>query len=624
MNLIGLDFETFHDVGYALGPSSKLSTSEFITDPRFEQFGMGIKHGAAPAIYVEPEDVASVLDDIDWERTVLYAHNMPFDGYILHYHFHKHPKMYLCTMAMAEAVLQHSCRNDLNSVLKFLGKPIRKTFDIKQVKGQHWKDIDEATKDEIRTYGANDIEMAYLALQELRPSMTLNEIFVLSETLRMFCDPVLELDLPLLEEELEEAKQARIQLLARVPLTEEELRARNAVAFEQQLNEYGVPLPQKWSEKQECFIPALAKGDKGMQELLTHEDERVRDLAAAKQAVSTTIDITRAERMIQMATTGDRKFAPLYHYCRAHTKRWSGGNKRNAQNFKRGGRIRRAIRAPEGYLLCAADLSQIEARVTALVADEKDLLEVFRDPTRDPYNEMAEAIYQCPVDRKNGDPEHEEMGFIGKTVVLGCGFQMGAPKFRAQLAAGIGGRVMRITQQFAEAIIQTYRHKNWKTKVTWDTLQEACRVMAFGTNLWQIPGLGVKIIVDPINKRLILPDGNYLLYPGFRVRNGDYEYYEQKGGARVWKKMYGGKMLENIVQCLARGIVAEALGHLARNHSDLLRIVMTTHDELVALFLAEHREQVEKLLSETLRRPPDWGPTLPIDLEYSTEIFYAK
>ena len=115
---------------------------------------------------------------------------------------------------------------------------------------------------------------------------------------------------------------------------------------------------------------------------------------------------------------------PLRYYA-AHTGRFGGTEKINMQNMPRNSELRKALCAPPGQLVFVADLSNIEARMLAWLADEDDLLQQFRNGD-DIYSNLASVIYDRPIN-KHDDPTER---FVGKTAVLGLGYGMGATKFQ--------------------------------------------------------------------------------------------------------------------------------------------------------------------------------------------------
>ena len=107
-----------------------------------------------------------------------------------------------------------------------------------------------------------------------------------------------------------------------------------------------------------------------------------------------------------------------------HTGRFGGTEKINMQNLPRGSEIRKSLIAPEGRLVYVADLSNIEARMLAWLAEEQDLLQAFaRDD--DVYSQFASQVFGRDINKY----DHPER-FVGKTAILGLGYGMGANKFK--------------------------------------------------------------------------------------------------------------------------------------------------------------------------------------------------
>ena len=163
---------------------------------------------------------------------------------------------------------------------------------------------------------------------------------------------------------------------------------------------------------------ALAKNDEEFKILSEHPDVRVQALVAARLGAKSTLEETRTERFIGISKRGLMP-VPLKYYA-AHTGRWGGSDSLNLQNLpSRGnnaGKLKKAIIAPEGYMIIDADSSQIEARVLAWLAGQNDLVEAF-ERHEDVYKIMASAIYG-----KSADEITKEERFVGKTTILGCGY----------------------------------------------------------------------------------------------------------------------------------------------------------------------------------------------------------
>lgn len=183
----------------------------------------------------------------------------------------------------------------------------------------------------------------------------------------------------------------------------------------------------------EVLAPALSKNDYEFVNLQNHEDDRIALLVQSRLENNSSIQMSRALRFVTLAKSG--KPLPVMLNCfKAHTSRLTAGNSEgasdsiNLQNLsKRNPKmltLRRAIIAPKGYKVVAADSSQIEARLLAYIARQDDLLDKFRTG-EDPYSQLAENIFNVPwkeikAGNKAGDPRMTMYRNVGKKAILSC------------------------------------------------------------------------------------------------------------------------------------------------------------------------------------------------------------
>ena len=376
--------------------------------------------------------------------------------------------------------------------------------------------------------------------------------------------------------------------------------------------------------------------------MLEHERDEVRWLAEARVGIKSTINETRAARLLGMAKRGP---AAIYlKHSGAHTHRWSGGDKSNFQNLRRGGALRSAVTAPDKYVIVACDSAQIEARGLAWLAGDAELLQAFREG-RDVYSELASEIYGRHVDRKK-NKEDEIPGFVGKVATLGLGYGMGWKKFAGTLLAGaIGGPPVQFTAgdaasmwvnvpefkvrnaealetmitrlkpedlavhcAVAKAIVDKYRKVRKDIKAFWDTAAHAIAWMDEGA----AQGFGPSEMFKTARHKLILPSGNVLNYPGLRGSDEGYSYLG--GRAKTERaRLYGGAFTENIVQAFCRDIIAEQMACLYAEHG--YRPLTMTHDEIVFLAHEDDAKLAEETVLKVMRTPPDWCKDLPLNAE---------
>ena len=371
--------------------------------------------------------------------------------------------------------------------------------------------------------------------------------------------------------------------------------------FAELLRSFGVEPPMKKSLTTGKETFAFAKTDEEFKALLEHPIAAVQAVVAARLGTKSTIEETRTERFIGIATRGALP-VPLRYYA-AHTGRWGGDDKLNLQNLPRKSPLKDAIIAPTGYRMIDSDSSQIEARTLAWLAEQNDLVEAF-DRGEDVYKIMAAAIYGKGV----GSISPEER-FVGKTTILGCGYGMGAAKFQAQLK-NFG---VAIELDEAKRIIDTYRTTYPKITELWKSAASALKAVLQN----QQTTLGRDGVLKIEGKDgILLPNGLYLRYPNLRLHESEdgkteLVYDTKKGRAVIPNRIYGGKVVENVCQALARIIIGEQMLMVAKKY----RVVMTVHDAIACIVPTAEVETAKEYVEICMRMRPSWGTELPLNCE---------
>ena len=602
-----IDFESYYDKDCSL---TKLSYTDYINHPDFFVYGAAIWDlGSSQRPYfLNYVDLAQFIAAQPWESTELVAHNMAFDGYLLHRVYGKHPARYACTLSMARGVLQGAAQsNSLLNVAKHLGFGNKGGF-LGHIKGkriltpQEWRDLAEYAEQDAYLGGRI---YAHL-VRELSPS----EMDLIDFTCRLACEPKLRVNRAIAEEARNEDVEEKNAILARVDADRKLLGG--SESFAQLLRDAGAEPPTKQGKRGEIY--AFAKTDPGFQDLLTHENPLVVALAEARQAVQSTTTETRADRLIREANRGE---LPVFlRYFGAHTGRWSGDNKINLQNLVRGSKLRTCIEAPEGHVLVVMDLAQIEVRVLYALVQQTDGLDEFRLGI-DPYNSMASKIYNRPIDRKNVDEDFLP-GFIGKCTVLGCGFGMGWRHFMLALTLGkLGGEKVIISEEEAQTAVEGYRNSRLQVKKSWAEGQRLLNHMCWGSmDLYDSWLEGVSVSRD--EKRIYLPGDTYLHFPNL-AWDDHKEQFVYTHGKRVIKT-YGARIIENIVQAIARNLMAAAM----LDTNKRFPVVTTTHDETVSLAPVEQAEEALSFIHDRMCQPPSWMPDIPLAAEGGWARNYSK
>ena len=410
---ITLDFETFYSKEYSL---SRLTTEEYIRDPRFEVIGVGVKVNDGETEWASGDHVELqvFLLEFDWDNAILVCQNTAFDGAILYWVFGIRPKIYADTMCMSRAWDGvHVSASLAKQAERRLGK--KKGTEVISAIGMQRKDFTELGLSNYGDYCINDAELTYeLFMQYLKGGFPIKELKVIDLTLRMFIQPKLELDLLRLESHLHDVSKRKEDLLIEAGVDKKDLMSNNK--FAALLRELDIEPPTKISVKTGKEAYAFARTDEGFKALLEHDDDRVQTLANARLGNKSTLEESRAERFISIAKRGILP-VPIKYYG-AHTGRWSGQDKINLQNLPsrgpNGKKLKNTIRAPKGYVCVEADLAQIEARIVAWLAGQTDLVDAFARG-EDVYKLMASKIYNVTVEEVT-----EAQRFIGKMTILGC------------------------------------------------------------------------------------------------------------------------------------------------------------------------------------------------------------
>lgn len=595
MDIITLDAETFFDDAFTL---KKMTTEAYIRDPRFEVHGWAIRYPDGRRDWVR--NPAAL--DVDWAKVAILCHHAAFDGLILSHHYGIKPKLWLDTLSMARLMLGNHVRASLESLAAHFGLA-PKTVPYNLFKGLHWHELDAATQQLVAEGACHDVGLTWAIFQKLLPQFPREELDVISLTVKMFTEPQLLGDIELLGRVWTAENRRKRDALAETGATVDDLQS--SARFASLLVGQGVEPAQK--EGKNGLIYAFAKTDPFMQELLEHDNPAVAALAAARLGHKSTIDQTRAERLGFMAGRGP--LCVYLGYCAAHTTRWGGGDKVNFQNLRRGGDLRRSIMAPPGHRLAVVDLSQIECRILNYLAGEQHVLERFRSGN-DVYAERASEFYGRYIQPWVKTIERH----LGKILELGCGFKMGPAKLRATCRIGaLGGPPIILDDAESHTAIQVYRSSHPNVVNYWSQATQIIPRLAAGHALeW-----GPMQIRD---KRIYLPNGAPL----------HYETLEYDGEAREWRlrtrhgwsKLYDGKLVENVVQALARVVMSQAMLRLQKQG---LRIVTCTHDEVVCLISAGQDEQnMLNLIIDEMKREPTWLPGIPLDAEGFVGERYEK
>lgn len=659
LDILTLDFETFYDADYTL---KKMSTSQYVYDKRFQTIGVGITRGPMK-VWLEHEQFRALARQLPWNNIAVLAHHAHFDGLVLSYHYGVKPAFWYDTLSMARAIHGEAAAADLGSLMRRYGIG-DKGHEVVEAKGKRREDF---TPQEYAAYGGyclNDCYGTRALFDKMRPGFPLSELELVDITIRMFTEPSMVLDEPKMQEYLAWEINRKEELLSRIGADKKSLSSSDK--FAGLLREMGIDPPLKDSptakdaEGNPKRIYAFAKSDPAFQELLLGGDDDVRLLCEARLGVKSAGNETRSARLLDIGA--NQRPLPVYlKIFGAGTFRWSGGDKMNWQNFermnkkdKRKGTIRQSIRAPKGSLLFGGDASQIEARFNAWYSGQQDIVDAFARGD-DIYSMFASEIYNRPVDRKK-NADDEIPGHVGKTAILGLGYQMGYLKFGGEMLRGANGgapvqfveedlhklhidptaflanpknveRILEVPGRLppgaklihytvANYIVDVYRTKNDKIKANWEFMKEVIDLMYQG---YRGP-VGKGGIIELVEDGILLPSGLVMHYRELRWetdengRNGNYSYLAKRGQR---SKLYGGLLTENLTQALCRIIVSDAMLQLRREglRGPDRHITSMEHDAIIGIAPAEEAPYWSARLLELIATTPSWAPGLPLAAE---------
>lgn len=601
MDIVTIDFETYYSREFSL---SKMTTEAYVRSSEFEIIGVGVKINNYPTDWYSGDNPGKFLNSLDYRNKAILCHHTAFDGAILSWHFGIKPRLWLDTLSMARPLHQLTVGGSLAKLVTHYGLG-KKGDEVVAAMGKRRADFTPQDLAQYGKYCINDVDLTRQLFDRLKVGFPVSELLAIDQTLRMYTEPVIELDVPLLQEHLVQVRTKKAALMEEVAVTTEDIMSNQK--FASALQQLGVEPPTKTSPTTGKQTLAFAKTDKAFTDLAEHPDVRVQALIAARLGVKSTLEETRTEALIGVAARGALPI--MLNYYGAHTGRFSGGDKLNLQNLPSRGNntIRQALKAPDGHMVISSDSSQIEARTVAWIAGQEDLVQAFRE-ARDVYSEFATEVYGRKITKAD-----KVERFVGKTCILGLGYGMGAEKLRRTLELGAGGISVNIDIGEAERIVRIYRSKNFKIVQFWQKCGHALTAMTQG-------GSGnLHDVLTYDSTGITLPNKFKIQYPALRQTTSGFEYTNDArqhrnflaGTEATWTRIYGGKVTENIVQALAAIVIREQMATAGQHY----HVAFQVHDEIIITAPDEEAEQAEIKLMEIMSTPPKWAADLPVACE---------
>ena len=634
MKPIYLDFETYWDTTHTL---SRMSPTEYIQHPDTEIISVSIKEGDEPTYVLFGEDnIRTHMQAMDWSDAMAIGHNMSgFDSMILAWRLGINPKMYGCTAAMARS--QYSKTSVFFGGKSLTGVSLKKLayefgvgakldLEATNTKGKHLANFSEDEIASMEEYNKVDTDLCAKLFKKLAKGFPKQELVLIDMTTRMLVEPKLLLDAPKVHQALklvkEEKRDSLLQLAKALDIgtfvanrlngtsIEETVRTElaSAAKFGALLEKLGVPVPMKVSPSNPAkMTPALAKTDEAFIALQTHKNPLVAAAAMARLEVKSTLLETRLEAFLQTAAVcGGKIPVPLKYAGADTTGRWSG-EQYNMQNLPRIGAspkpsdaLRMSLLAPPGHKVIVSDLSGIELRVNMFLWKVPYAMALFEaSPDKADLYRYFAAHNLYNIDEIQVTKTQRQ---VGKVAHLGLGFGAGGATFQ-KVAKLMGGVDMSLDE--ATKVVDAYRSAHAEIATGWKTFQNKL------TNIKQ----GVESAIDPWGmcvteqNAVRLPSGRRIYYPDLKQErddNGKMEWWYGNGRTRA--RIYAGKGVENIVQALARDVIAEHAVKFFKATG--MRPALTVHDELVYVVPEDSAEQSLEQLQAIMRQGVSWWPEL--------------
>ena len=598
MNLITIDFETYYSKEYGL---KKYTTEAYIRDPQFEVIGVAVKENNKDTVWFSGihEEIKTFLDSFDFKNSFALGHNMRFDGAILSWIFDIKPKGLLDTMGMGTLLHGLTESVSLNNLSGLYGLGAKGT-EVQDALGKH---RNQFSVNELHNYGQyckNDVNLTHALFYQLLPKYNKTELKLVDLTIRMFTEPALQLNKGLLVRHLADVKATKEELLDKVAVCKDSLMSNPK--FAEILESLKIKIPMKTSPATGKQTYAFAKTDEGFKALLDHEDPYIQALASARIGNKSTLEETRTENFIHIANRG-LLAVPLKYSGAVVSHRWSGVDGINLQNLPRSSELRRAICAPKGYKLVAADLSNIELRLAYWFAQSTDKVNLIREGV-DLYKQSASEITGISYDEVDKD-----LRFIFKVVNLSGIYGVGAVKMHSILTQG--GVDKDINE--VKNIVYAYRQANPNLVSAWGDAGEMLMAVRAGQNY----SMGANNIIQSVPKEgMIKPNGMVLGLPNLRkIATADgresWVYDKKLGRNLIQEYIHPAKVFQRCIQSLARDIIGDQLLSVSKKY----KVVLTVHDELVMVCKEEETKECVAYVEQCMTTAPAWCSNLPLACE---------
>ena len=320
----------------------------------------------------------------------------------------------------------------------------------------------------------------------------------------------------------------------------------------------------------------------------------------------------------------------------ANGKLVHNSDKVNLQNLSARGKepvLRKSLRAVQNHIIMAIDASQVELRLSALVANQQDLIDLFVNG-RDPYVDMAASIANKSYDelfeisKANPTGEGKMLRQLGKACCLGLGYGASATKFGNLLEL----QGLSEHKEKAPDLVRAYRNKNNMLVHAWKICGQVLDVMYAGGSMWFGGANNDLFFADGSSEfhgkkvpSIRLPNGTYIFYQNLRKEVGadgkvNYVYDQFKGRNWLPKRIFSSALFENIIQALSFCVLKWQAIEIAKAG---VPVNLNVHDEWVSVVPRDQAPQAVVVHYTAMKSVPDYIPQGLLDCEVDVGLTYA-
>lgn len=612
-----VDFETYTEGAYNL---KRMPTVNYIRDSRFFVQAMSYADPVRKTngVLWHDDDIQGFFDGVDCANRTLVCHRTFFDGKIVKDEYDKLFGVYVCTEAMAKALLRHSVPGfSLEAVYEHLYGAKFKTDAVEQMAGILEVPVEKRAM--FGRYALLDVIALFKVFCGLAKRMPDAQWWHMDWCLRQFIDPVLCIDRDECVQFIEEYERESEALYGHYDATVKDFAS--AAKFAKLLRVHGgmfdpleeigklgaprIPIIQgargvryDFSKKSEGFINNVLESD----------DATIRHLGKLKLRAASSSEASQARSLIKVDEYASGEFGLAVNYCGTATTRISGNGDvcgLNVLAIKRGSRMRNALMAPKGFKILSLDMSAFELGICRFLAQDKPAMATLVRKDGDLYVDFARAAYKNPEITKATHPEARE---VGKTSELQLQYGSGPKVLRSQLLEKGVHITIREAQNFVD-IFRDTQHKD---------LTNYWRKFSRYLPMLRRPGLDEPVLNAPflrlVTGGILMPNGLTLMFPDLRQRDGQWSFRSTLGTTLSRDHIYGAKLMQYCCQGLANCIIQEKKRAVARETG--LRIVHEVYDDISMLIPEDFYQSDIDTVTSIAVRSLSWWPELPLACEW--------